>query len=74
MVFGDGPTRLDVWLDFQCPNCKTFEATYGEAIGKAIAKGSVTLVVHPLSFPRRESSERLIITGGKCVRLFGRGR
>ena len=50
MVFGDGATTLDVWLDFQCPNCKNFEATYGEAINNAVADGAITLVVHPLSF------------------------
>jgi len=50
MVFGDGATNLDVWLDFQCPNCRDFEAAYGEAIDKAVADGTITLVVHPLSF------------------------
>ena len=50
MVFGDGDTTVAVWLDFQCPNCKNFEAVYGKAIDEAVADGTITLEVHPLSF------------------------
>jgi protein-disulfide isomerase len=49
-VFGDGPVNVDMWIDFQCPICKQYEATYGQMLQQKVQSGDVTLTVHPLSF------------------------
>jgi len=74
MVFGDGATTLDVWLDFQCPNCKEFEAAYGEAISDAVANGDITLVIHSLSFldePLQNDSSSLAANAFGCSASAG---
>lgn len=49
-AFGDGPVTVDLWVDFQCPACKNFEAVNAEALAERVDAGDVTLVIHPLSF------------------------
>ncbi|GAA4979766.1 DsbA family protein [Kineococcus glutinatus] len=46
---GEAP-RLDVWLDYQCPVCKRFETSSGEALVELAGSGSARVVVHTLSF------------------------
>lgn len=55
-VFGDGPVTVDLWVDFQCPACKGFEAVNSESLAKRADDGDITLVVHPLSFLDRNLS------------------
>lgn len=50
VVFGDGPVKLDLWEDFQCPSCKAFEAQFGELMREKVESGDVTMTIHPLSF------------------------
>lgn len=49
-TFGDGPVTVDLWVDFQCPACKQFEAVNAESLATRVDDGDITLVVHPLSF------------------------
>lgn len=53
--FGDGDTELDVYLDFMCPFCNTFEQTYGDAIDEAVEAGTITYNVHPVTILDRLS-------------------
>ncbi|MFB9376342.1 DsbA family protein [Kineococcus gynurae] len=46
---GAAPT-LDVWLDYQCPVCKRFEETGGDAYVELASSGSARVVVHTLTF------------------------
>ena len=50
VVLGSGPVDVDVWIDFQCPICKQYEATNGDMLQKKVQSDEITLTVHPLSF------------------------
>jgi protein-disulfide isomerase len=39
-----------MWIDFQCPICKEYEATNGQMLQQKVKSGDVTLTVHPLTF------------------------
>ncbi|WP_323792716.1 thioredoxin domain-containing protein, partial [Nocardioides sp.] len=45
LVVGDpeAPVRLQVVEDFQCPACKSFEASYGETLDEYAAGGDVAV-------------------------------
>ena len=45
----DAP-ELDVYVDFMCPHCGTFEQINGEDLAQAAADGEVTVNYHPVSF------------------------
>ncbi|MDF2091854.1 thioredoxin domain-containing protein [Knoellia sp. 3-2P3] len=45
----DVPT-LDLWADFQCPACKSFEDSFGGQLDEMAQNNEVKLVVHVLSF------------------------
>lgn len=42
----DGPV-VDVYLDFLCPHCKTFEEAQGEDLAQLALDGEITLRMHP---------------------------
>lgn len=50
VVLGDGPVKVELWEDFQCPGCKAFEGAYGDMLRDRVDQGDVTLTIHPLSF------------------------
>lgn len=52
---GDLTPVIDVWEDYQCPSCKVFEATNGDAIKALIVEKKAKVVFHPLSFLGPES-------------------
>lgn len=55
---GDVPadaTRVDVYQDFMCPYCGTFEMTNGEDLEELAAAGEIALHVHPLALLNRYS-------------------
>ncbi len=60
-LVANAPT-LDIYQDYQCPNCKQFEATYGPTIDALAEAGKVAYRVHLLSFLddnlRNDSSNR----------------
>jgi protein-disulfide isomerase len=49
-AIGTGPVTVDLWEDFQCPACKSFEAANAEVLQQRVDDGDITLVFHPLSF------------------------
>jgi protein-disulfide isomerase len=50
LAVGSGPVRVDIYVDYQCPPCSTFEATTGDILSSNISSGKVTLRIHPVAF------------------------
>jgi protein-disulfide isomerase len=46
---GTGKTRVDVYVDYQCQECKTFDAAAAPTFDKLVASNAITLVYHPLA-------------------------
>ena len=46
----EGAPELDVYLDFMCPHCGSFEQVNGEDLAQAAADGEVTVIYHPVSY------------------------
>ncbi len=55
VIVGDGEQTLDTYVDFMCPICGQFEATYGEEIIDLVNDGTITLNIHPISILDRAS-------------------
>ena len=49
------PVRVDFWEDFQCPNCRNFEAVNNAYINSLVEAGKIKAVYHPMSFIGPES-------------------
>jgi protein-disulfide isomerase len=58
VVIGNGPVRVDVFIDFMCPFCRQFELAAGAALGKLVADGTISLVYHPMNFLDEASSTK----------------
>jgi protein-disulfide isomerase len=41
---------VDAYIDFQCPFCRAFELTSGDALRAMAHEGLITLVFHPMDF------------------------
>ncbi|MGY1623083.1 DsbA family protein [Geodermatophilus sp. SYSU D00965] len=50
------PVTVDVYEDFQCPVCASFEATNGATLDRLVQDGTVRLVHHPIAFLDRAST------------------
>jgi protein-disulfide isomerase len=50
VVVSSGPVLVDAYIDFQCPFCRAFEMTSGDALRAMAAEGLITLVHHPMDF------------------------
>jgi protein-disulfide isomerase len=50
VVVSSGPVMVDAYIDFQCPFCRAFELTSGDALRAMAAEGLITLVFHPMDF------------------------
>jgi protein-disulfide isomerase len=46
---------IDIWIDYQCPACRTFEVLNGGYINEVIAQKKAKVVFHPLTFIGAES-------------------
>ncbi|MGZ6826856.1 MAG: DsbA family protein [Mycobacteriales bacterium] len=44
------PVTVDLYEDFQCPNCKAFEAASGSTLAKLVAAGTVQAHYHEMAF------------------------
>lgn len=53
--FGDGEDTVAVFVDFQCPACKSFEEQFGPALEQAAEDGKITLEYHPIAILDRYS-------------------
>jgi protein-disulfide isomerase len=50
VVAGNGPVRVDAFIDFLCPFCRRFELSSGPALAAMATDGQVSLVYHPMNF------------------------
>jgi protein-disulfide isomerase len=46
----DAPVTVDLYEDFQCPNCKAFEDTSGATLAQLVADGKVQAHYHGMAF------------------------
>ncbi len=51
----DAKVRVDIWEDFQCPNCRNFETVAGNYLNGLARDGKIKAVFHPLTFIGPES-------------------
>lgn len=52
---GDAEDTVSVFVDFQCPACKSFEDQFGVALESAAESGSINLEYHPIAILDRFS-------------------
>lgn len=53
---------LDVYLDFMCNHCATFEQVNAEYIGKAVADGDIIYRAHPISILGSQHATKIAST------------
>jgi protein-disulfide isomerase len=75
IVTGDGPVRVDAFIDFLCPYCQRFELSSGPALATMLAGHRISLAYHPMNFLDLAStthySTRAAAASG-CAADFGR--
>jgi protein-disulfide isomerase len=50
VVIGDGPVRVDAFIDFLCPYCRRFELSSSSALARLVADRQASVVYHPMNF------------------------
>jgi protein-disulfide isomerase len=50
VVIGDGPVRIDAFIDFLCPFCRRFELASAPALASLVADRLASLAYHPMNF------------------------
>jgi protein-disulfide isomerase len=50
VAVGSGPVLVEAYIDFQCPFCRAFELSSGDALRAMADEGLITLVFHPMDF------------------------
>jgi len=50
VLVGEGPVRVDAFIDFLCPFCQRFELSSESALGELLREGLMTLAYHPMNF------------------------
>jgi protein-disulfide isomerase len=50
VLVGDGPVRVDAFIDFLCPFCRRFELSAGPALADLVAGGLASVAYHPMNF------------------------
>src|SRR5260221_14604731 len=50
VVIGDGPVRVDAFIDFLCPYCRQFELSSGPALARLVEGRQASVVYHPMNF------------------------
>jgi protein-disulfide isomerase len=58
ILLGDGPVRVDAFIDFLCPYCQRFELSSGPALGTMLAEHRISLAYHPMNFLDQASTTR----------------
>ncbi|MEY4151077.1 MAG: hypothetical protein RJB28_144 [Actinomycetota bacterium] len=46
---------IDIWEDFQCPVCRSFESVVGSYLSQLVKENKAKVIYHPLSFIGPES-------------------
>ena len=50
LAAGSGPVKVDVYVDYQCPPCSSFEAATADTLTGDVTSGKITLRIHPVAF------------------------
>jgi protein-disulfide isomerase len=50
VVIGDGPVRVDIFIDFLCPFCRRFELSSAPTLTGLVADRLASLAYHPMNF------------------------
>jgi len=50
IVVGDGPVRVDAFIDFLCPYCRQFELSSGPTLALMVADREISIAYHPMNF------------------------
>ena len=58
IAVGDGPVRVDLYIDFLCPFCKRFELSAADTLAALISEHRATVVYHPMNFLDEASTTR----------------
>jgi protein-disulfide isomerase len=58
IVIGDGPVRVDAFIDFLCPFCRRFELSAGPVLARMLSDRLVRLVYHPMNFLDESSTTK----------------
>jgi protein-disulfide isomerase len=78
---GTGPVKVDVYVDYQCPPCSSYEAATESALADYLGSNRVTLYIHPVAFIDNQSLNRYstraaaamacAFDGGKALEMHG---
>jgi protein-disulfide isomerase len=50
ILIGDGPVRVDAYIDFLCPFCRRFELSSGPTLASLVAERLASIAYHPMNF------------------------
>ena len=67
LVVGTGPVRVDVYVDYQCPPCSTFEDATADALTGYVSSNRVTLAIHPVAFIDHRSKNKYATRAAAAV-------
>jgi protein-disulfide isomerase len=67
LTAGTGPVRVDVYVDYQCPPCSTFEAATQGVLTGYLSANRVTLSIHPVAFIDHRSKNRYATRAAAAV-------
>lgn len=56
VLVGDGPVRIDAFIDFLCPICRQFELSSGETLAELVSSGHASAAYHPMNFLDADST------------------
>jgi protein-disulfide isomerase len=62
--------QIDLWEDFQCPICHTFEGINGSYINELATSGKAKVIFHPMSFIGAES--KIAANAAACANVDGK--
>jgi protein-disulfide isomerase len=50
VIVGNGPVRIDAYIDFQCPYCRQFELSSRPTLAALVANSEANIAYHPMNF------------------------